>query len=420
MKKSSTAVVTLWLFHAFAAFLLTSVSGQSARAGAAVERHNVSAPAGSRATLRCRSRRLAQSQDRLGERQRVLHWDLFHGGSEPSVERVLDMFPSGERRVYNSANKGRVNVSSTAFLDGNFSLVIRGVGMSDRGIYSCNLHHHYCHLNESLKVQLNVTKSERKVRRSWDGEKAVFVVLLNSTVTLPCINRRPLWVKRQRESRNQVVRWDWRPLGAPWGDAERLLDVLSSGEAPERGPLFQTRRMNVSDKPFSLGDFSLTIGDLQASDEGLYSCHMHHQYCGLRKIITYQLSVVSPDLHPSAPDHPNGNQSPVVNVVISKHGGYLYVLAILLIVILFVAVVIVLLTCQFRKRGLEYHLRRPEQALRGLGETGRDGTELTMYSRGEIRPDYKNNLWKERAELSILPSPKVIDLDREMGRRPWN
>ncbi|KPP56819.1 hypothetical protein Z043_125522, partial [Scleropages formosus] len=274
----------------FAAFLLTSaVSGQSARAGAAVERHN--------------------SQDRLGERQRVLHWDLFHGGSEPSVERVLDMFPSGERRVYNSANKGRVNVSSTAFLDGNFSLVIRGVGMSDRGIYSCNLHHHYCHLNESLKVQLNVTKSERKVRRSWDGEKAVFVVLLNSTVTLPCINRRPLWVKRQRESRNQVVRWDWRPLGAPWGDAERLLDVLSSGEAPERGPLFQTRRMNVSDKPFSLGDFSLTIGDLQASDEGLYSCHMHHQYCGLRKIITYQLSVVSPDLHPSAPDHPNGNQT---------------------------------------------------------------------------------------------------------------
>lgn len=33
------------------------------------------------------------------------------------------------------------------------------VVMSDKGMYSCNLHHHYCHLYESIKVQLNVTKS---------------------------------------------------------------------------------------------------------------------------------------------------------------------------------------------------------------------------------------------------------------------
>lgn len=29
---------------------------------------------------------------------------------------------------------------------------------SDKGIYSCNLHHHYCHLYKTVKIQLDVTK----------------------------------------------------------------------------------------------------------------------------------------------------------------------------------------------------------------------------------------------------------------------
>lgn len=37
--------------------------------------------------------------------------------------------------------------------------VILAVTMNDRGLYSCNLHHHYCQLYETIRVQLNVTKS---------------------------------------------------------------------------------------------------------------------------------------------------------------------------------------------------------------------------------------------------------------------
>lgn len=33
------------------------------------------------------------------------------------------------------------------------------VTMNDRGLYSCNLHHLYCPLYETVRVQLNVTKS---------------------------------------------------------------------------------------------------------------------------------------------------------------------------------------------------------------------------------------------------------------------
>lgn len=37
--------------------------------------------------------------------------------------------------------------------------VMTDVTMNDRGLYSCNLHHLYCHLYEMVRVQLNVTKS---------------------------------------------------------------------------------------------------------------------------------------------------------------------------------------------------------------------------------------------------------------------
>lgn len=105
--------------------------------------------------------------------------------------------------------------------------------MNDRGLYSCNLHHLYCHLHEMLRIQLNVTKSResdapvvsmrpaqpplahlsvfgrrqgRKEQRFWDGKKAVYVVLLGSTVVLPCVNRRKVWTDWSDEEDDQQVR----------------------------------------------------------------------------------------------------------------------------------------------------------------------------------------------------------------------
>lgn len=41
-----------------------------------------------------------------------------------------------------------------------FSVVL-DVAESDEGTYSCNLHHHYCHLYETVKIQLAITKTGR-------------------------------------------------------------------------------------------------------------------------------------------------------------------------------------------------------------------------------------------------------------------
>lgn len=45
--------------------------------------------------------------------------------------------------------------------------------MSDQGLYTCNLHHHYCHLDETVKVQLNITKSGKEEPGSPIGYKLI-------------------------------------------------------------------------------------------------------------------------------------------------------------------------------------------------------------------------------------------------------
>lgn len=114
----------------------------------------VSWAAGARAVLRCQSQRMVWTQDRLHDRQRVVHWDLS-GGAGPA-RRLVDMYSAGEQRVYEPRDRGRLLLSPSAFHDGNFSLLIRDVEDSDAGLYTCNLHHHYCHLYESQAVRLEV------------------------------------------------------------------------------------------------------------------------------------------------------------------------------------------------------------------------------------------------------------------------
>ncbi|CAL1606650.1 unnamed protein product [Knipowitschia caucasica] len=284
------------LFHIFALFFLPEVLGQgsSSRPGVVVEARNITLPAGSRAVLPCRSPRMVWTQDRLKDRQRVVHWDVVRSSPEYSVERVLDMSPGAKQRVYNSFNKGRVSLSEEAFNDGNFSLVINNVVTTDKGVYTCNLHHHYCQVHQNIQIQLNVTKSARKERRYWDGEKTVLVVLLGSSVVLPCVNRRPLWREGAQEEQQQVAHWDYQAPGVRPDRAERLVDLYASGERRDYGPLFRQHKMSIDPDAFTLGDFSLSFAELSPADIGLYSCFLHHHYCGIQERRIFRLTVGPP------------------------------------------------------------------------------------------------------------------------------
>ncbi|XP_045931628.1 matrix remodeling-associated protein 8-like isoform X1 [Micropterus dolomieu] len=419
----------LLLIHISVACLLSAVSGQSGSSSSVVVAgYNVSAPAGSRVVLQCVSGRMVWTRDRVRDRQRVVHWDLYRASPDYARERMLDMFSAGDQRIYNSYNQGRVSLSPTAFMDGNFSLVIKDVTMNDRGLYSCNLQHLYCHLYETVRVQLNVTKSRRKEQRFWDGQKAVYVVLLGSTVVLPCINRRNVWTDwSDEEEDQQVVHWDRQSPGVSHDRADRLVDLYASGEQRSYGPLFLQRKMNISNQAFSEGDFSLAISDLQPTDRGMYSCHLHHHYCGLHERREFQVTVEPPMIQTTLPakalpsedkDTTKAESPRVINVILpdQRHHFLLplgYVLTSFLL-LAFIILIIILITRRHKTKEFYPHASmRSSRSQSSSEEFEMDVAEGNVCSREERRFDYKNNLLKEN---HMNTQPKVIDLDKEMQK----
>ncbi|CAJ1051670.1 matrix remodeling-associated protein 8-like [Xyrichtys novacula] len=422
--------IILFLIHIPVAFLFTAVFAQSdSSSSVVVAGYNISAPAGSSVLLQCVSGRMVWTRDRVRDRQRVLHWDLYRAGPDYAMERVVDMFSAGDQRVYNSYNLGRVSLSQKAFKDGNFSLVIKDVTMNDRGLYSCNLHHLYCHLYETIRIQLNVTKSRRKEQRFWDGQKAVYVVLLGSTVVLPCINRRNVWTDWSNEEEDQqVVHWDRQSPGIRHDRADRLVDLYASGEQRSYGPLFLQRKMNISNQAFAEGDFSLTISDLQPTDQGKYSCHLHHHYCGLHERREFQVMVEPPVIQPTLPakalpsadkDTTKAESPRIINVILpDQRHHFLMPLGYVLTSFLLLAFIILIIILITRRRRTKGHYPTPhERSSRSQSsseEFEMDVSEVSVCSQQEKRFDYKNNLLKEKIHLNS--QPKVIDLDKEMQK----
>ncbi|XP_078414100.1 matrix remodeling-associated protein 8-like isoform X2 [Cetorhinus maximus] len=397
---------------------------------------NISAPAGSEVVLQCYSQRIVWTQDRLNDRQRVAHWDWFSISGEYKVDRVLDMFSAGDQRVYNSYNQGRVMMSTSAFSSGNFSLVIKDVRTNDRGIYSCNLHHHYCHLYETVKIQLNITRSAKKVRKFWDGEKAVMVALIGTTVVLPCENHNHIWTERHSEEEQQVVHWDRSPPGIWHDQADRLIDLYASGEQRSYGPQFVRKRMNISETAFADGDFSLTISNLRFGDEGIYSCDLHHHYCGIHERRIFNLFITEPiRMNFTHKTSSTSVEVPkVVNVFIPERSSHFlhqfgYILATLLLLAILITI-IALITHRQRKRGLHYNVKTSQPRTDvPLNDFVIDTTDLRLNKNEGIKLgmcdiDYKNNILKEKAAMSrekveLLREIPPKNLDKGFEKQYW-
>ncbi|XP_023057110.1 matrix remodeling-associated protein 8 [Piliocolobus tephrosceles] len=410
------------------------------------------------------------TQDRLHDRQRVLHWDLRGPGGGPA-RRLLDLYSAGEQRVYEARDRGRLELSASAFDDGNFSLLIRGAGAwaagsgqgagaggpgprgrghreaharlplgcaaveeTDAGLYTCNLHHHYCHLYESLAVRLEVTDGPPATPAYWDGEKEVLAVARGAPALLTCVNRGHVWTDRHVEEAQQVVHWDRQPPGVPHDRADRLLDLYASGERRAYGPLFLRDRVAVGADAFERGDFSLRIEPLEVADEGTYSCHLHHHYCGLHERRVFHLTVAEPHAEPPPRGSPGNGSSHsgapgpdptlarghnVINVIVPESRAHFfqqlgYVLATLLLFILLL--VTVLLAARRRRGGYEYSDQKSGKSKGkdvNLAEFAVAAGDQILYRSEDIQLDYKNNILKERAELAHSPLPaKYIDLDK--------
>lgn len=255
------------------------------------------------------------------------------------------------------------------------------------------------------------------------------MVLLGSTVVLPCINRRNVWTDwSEEEEDQQVVHWDRQSPGVRHDRADRLVDLYASGEQRSYGPLFLQRKMNISNQAFSEGDFSLTISDLQPTDQGMYSCHLHHHYCGLHERREFQVSVDPPETQTTLPakalpsedkDTTKAESPRVINVILpdQRHHFLLplgYVLTSFLL-LAFIILIIILITR--RQRTKEFYPQASMRSSRSHSsseEFEMDAAEVSVCSQEERRFDYKNNLLKEKVFMTT--QPKVIDLDKEMQK----
>ncbi|XP_075801775.1 matrix remodeling-associated protein 8 isoform X1 [Microtus pennsylvanicus] len=436
--------VLLWklvLLQSPAVLLYSGSSGTAAASSSVVSESVVSWAAGTQAVLRCQSPRMVWTQDRLHDRQRVVHWDLS-GVPGSQGRRLVDMYSAGEQRVYEPRDHGRLLLSPSAFHDGNFSLLIRAVEEGDEGVYTCNLHHHYCHLYESLAVRLEVTDDPLLARAYWDGEKEVMVVTRGAPALLTCVNRAHLWTDRHLEEAQQVVHWDRQLPGVSHDRADRLLDLYASGERRAYGPSFLRDRVAVNADAFARGDFSLRIDALEPADEGIYSCHLHHHYCGLHERRVFHLQVTEAAFEPPAPASPgNGsghNTAPspdptlvsrsrghsVINVIVPESHAHFfqqlgYVLATLLLFILLL-ITVVLATRHRHRGGCETSDKNAGKSKGkdvNMMEFAAATRDQAPYRTEDIQLDYKNNILKERAELAHSPLPaKNVDLDKEFRK----
>ncbi|XP_059547587.1 matrix remodeling-associated protein 8 isoform X2 [Myotis daubentonii] len=417
--------------------LLPGPSGAAAAGSSVVSEAAVSGAAGARAVLRCQSPRMVWTQDRLHDRQRVVHWDL--SGPAGPARRLVDMYSAGEQRVYEPRDRGRLLLSPSAFHDGNFSLLIRAVEETDEGLYTCSLHHHYCHLYENLAIRLEVTDNPRAAGAHWDGEKEVLVVARGAPALLTCVNRAHVWTDRHLEEAQQVAHWDLQLPGVPHDRADRLLDLYASGERRAYGPPVLRDRVSVEADAFARGDFSLRIDPLEPADEGTYSCHLHHHYCGLHERRIFHLTVTAPAAPPPprgspgngsshgsapAPDPTLARDRSVINVIVPEGRAHFfqqlgYVLATLLLFLLLL-ITVVLATRQRRRGGYDYSDQKPAKSKGkdvNLAEFPVATGEQAFYRSEDIQLDYKNNILKERAALAHCPPPaKHIDLDKEFRK----
>ncbi|MEQ2253617.1 hypothetical protein ILYODFUR_034012 [Ilyodon furcidens] len=125
--RDAVFVQALLSIHIAVVYFFTAVSCQfDSSSSVVVAGYNISGPAGSKLALQCMSGRMVWTRDRVRDRQRVVHWDVYRDSPDYAIERVVDMFSAGDQRLYHTHNLGRVSLNPTAFKDGNFSLVIQG------------------------------------------------------------------------------------------------------------------------------------------------------------------------------------------------------------------------------------------------------------------------------------------------------
>ncbi|KAF3698222.1 T-cell surface glycoprotein CD4 T-cell surface antigen T4/Leu-3 Precursor [Channa argus] len=166
-----------------------------------------------------------------------------------------------------SSFKDRVQLNNDLVKNGNVSLILKNVTISDTGAYECHV------------IQ---GESKRRKRDLNDGDlikPIIYLTVGNSglvnitaepgrTVTLPC--------QAPRNTTVQVVQWIRRDLNNP------TVCVYRDGKCEKSASLFKDR-VQMNNDLVKNGDVSLILKNVMISDTGPYECHVKQRESKRRK-----------------------------------------------------------------------------------------------------------------------------------------
>ncbi|CAI5660534.1 uncharacterized protein LOC102081106 [Oreochromis niloticus] len=183
--------------------------------------------------------------------------------------------------------KGRVELRDPSMKDGDVSVIVRNVSISDTGTYECQI------TTSSTRNGERVVKEFKHSINLTVTESVQINITAGHNVILPC--RAP----NIDSNSKAVVEWSRADLGKDYV----LLYRDEQPDPEEQHPSFKNR-VDLQDRKMKDGDVSLILKDVTTADAGTYECRVFRRRTNRRKranLETDPISIIYLSVDPPGP-----------------------------------------------------------------------------------------------------------------------
>ncbi|XP_063324501.1 uncharacterized protein LOC134623281 [Pelmatolapia mariae] len=180
--------------------------------------------------------------------------------------------------------KGRVQLRDSSMKDGDVSVIVRNVSISDTGTYECQI------TTSSTRNGERVVKEFKHSISLTVTESVQINITAGQNVTLPC------QAPNINSNSKAVVKWSRADLGKHYV----LLYRDEQVDPDEQHPSFKNR-VDLQDTQMKDGDVSLILKHVTTADSGTYECRVFRRRTNRRKrahLETDPISIISLSVDP--------------------------------------------------------------------------------------------------------------------------
>ncbi|XP_033182575.1 V-set domain-containing T-cell activation inhibitor 1-like isoform X1 [Anabas testudineus] len=186
--------------------------------------------------------------------------------------------------------RGRVELRDPEMKDGDFSVILKRVGVNDTGSYKCFI------VNNSTA---GTTEPISIIHLKVEADQKNITAETGDAVTLPC--------QVPRDTQILVLEWI-RPDLEP----ENVFFYKNGQSHPERQHPSFRNRVELKDEHMEEGDLSLILKNVMISDTGTYECHVYQS----ERNHTMSIIDLKVDDSGDAAGHKGGGNTTLIVVVV--------------------------------------------------------------------------------------------------------